>query len=468
MIRTVGMVTPLAVTAVIFFTAYNNSNNGLLVVTCTLFMNLGIAMAPSRGNAWLRALIAGAKPSAICLMSFLGSILIIEALFPFLLPHEYAQVRDLTKHSSLSWHKPGREFVYYGYDPNVKRKYVNRFRWNSRGYFDKEYPFEKPRGVKRIVVIGDSLVEAIQVPLVRTFHKLLEVSLNSLDGVTPVPRFEVIALGHSGTGQVEHLKVLKREAINYSPDAVIMTLYTADFCRDDPDLSRELILSSGQITPRIRGLATHGLLALAFALRRLEEVERNKVLICPELLQWADSEIPRVETAWERTLGTILAARDFCQERGIMFTLVYLGSELEVKYAMDPMGTIGRLKAMGGPHQEISWNMSRTIKRVREFCAERGVSFVSLLEPLIAARKETGKYVFGDHYTIFGHQVAARILQCALISGMRIVPSGGPSYSDCSGPGSWRAVVPQEYGAPPGGQPGGRLIPAPGPAPESR
>lgn len=468
MIKIFGLATPLAVTAVLFFTLYNNSDNGLLVLAVPLFMNLGIAIAPSRGNDGFHALVAGAKPSAICLMSLLGSILIIEALFPSLLPREYAQIRDLTKHSSLFWHKPGREFVYYGYDPNKKRKYVNRFRWNSQGYFDKEYPLGKPQGVKRIVVIGDSYVEAIQVPLVSTFHKLLEVSLNSLQSVPPVPRFEVIALGRSGTGQVEHLKVLKSQAVNYSPDAVIMTLYTADFCRDDPNLSRELILSSGQITPRIRGLAAHGFLALAFALRRIEELERNKVLVCPELLQWSASEIPRVETAWERTLGTILAARDFCQERGIMFTLVYLGSELEVKYAMDPIGTISRLKAMGGPHQEISWDMSRTIRRVREFCAEHDVSFVSLLEPFIAAQKETGKHVFGDHYTIFGHQVAARILQCALISRMRLFPAGGPSYNNCAGPGSWRAVVLTEDRMSPGDQPGVHSIPAPRTAPESR
>ncbi len=68
------------------------------------------------------------------------------------------------------WHAPGREFDYYGYDPNSKLKYVNVFRWNSSGYFDDDYDMKKPSGVHRIVIVGDSFVEAVRVPLSRSFH----------------------------------------------------------------------------------------------------------------------------------------------------------------------------------------------------------------------------------------------------------------------------------------------------------
>jgi hypothetical protein len=37
-----------------------------------------------------------------------------------------------------------------------------------------------------------------------------------------------------------------------------------------------------------------------------------------------------------------------------------------------------------------------------------------LLDPLIEAQRETQKLVFGDHYTFFGHEVAARELADAL------------------------------------------------------
>jgi len=247
-----------------------------------------------------------------------------------------------------------------------------------------------------------------------------------------------------------------------------MTLCGNDFCDDDPDLSRELILASGLITPRIRRLAAHGYFALAFGLRRIEDLERNRVLICPELLQWSASETPRVEAAWERTLGKIRESRDFCQERGIVFALVYLGSDLEVKYAMDPVGTISDLKAMGGPHKEIAWDMSRSINRLTEYCEEWRIPLISLLEPLIDAQKETGKFVFGDHYTMFGHHVAAQVLSCAESSRMRLYASERPSLKNCVSAGSWSAVASSWDESSPVRPPFVDFVPASGPTPQPR
>jgi hypothetical protein len=41
---------------------------------------------------------------------------------------------------------------------------------------------------------------------------------------------------------------------------------------------------------------------------------------------------------------------------------------------------------------------------------------ISLLEPLAVYQRKTGKLVFGDHYTMFGHEVAARVLEAGLRS----------------------------------------------------
>ena len=166
-------------------------------------------------------------------------------------------------------------------------------------------------------------MEAVQVPLSRSFHKLWEAALNNPSHSGPRPGFEVIALGNSGTGQVEHYEVLRSKAMRYDPDTVVVTLGSSDFCRDDPDLSGELILACGGITPAFRRLINHGYFALAFALRRITDIRRNRISLCPELLQWSADDIPRIETAWSRTLERIKASRDFCRARGITFLLVY-------------------------------------------------------------------------------------------------------------------------------------------------
>jgi len=55
----------------------------------------------------------------------------------------------------ITWHKPGRTYVYFGYDPNENLRYINRIKWNGTGYFDHDYSVIKPADVYRVVLIGD-------------------------------------------------------------------------------------------------------------------------------------------------------------------------------------------------------------------------------------------------------------------------------------------------------------------------
>jgi hypothetical protein len=259
-------------------------------------------------------------------------------------------------------------------------------------------------------------VEAVQVPLKSTFHKVLEESLNrSSKGVQmPGRRFEVIALGSSGTGQENNLAVLREEAVQYDPDVVVVTLCQNDFCDDDPALRKERTLAIGDVTTEFRSLARHGYWALGFAMRRFNEFQMNRIKVSPEVLQWSADPVPRIELAWNRTLEKIRAQRDFCRSRGIQFVLVYLGSELEVKYALDPQRTIAALRRTHRLDETFGWDMSRSVNRVRSYCDDHGIPMISLLEPLTSAQKRTGKVVFGDHYSIFGHEVAAAALNNGL------------------------------------------------------
>jgi hypothetical protein len=132
------------------------------------------------------------------------------------------------------------------------------------------------------------------------------------------------------------------------------------------------------------------------------------------LLQWSKGPLPKIEAAWDRTLGYVKRSADFCGNAGINFAIVYVGSDPEVKHILDPVGTIESLIAMGGPHRKISWDMTKSIKRVDDFCSKHGIPMISLVEPLAYAQKESGRHVFGDHFTMFGHQITARVLHSAV------------------------------------------------------
>ena len=109
-------------------------------------------------------------------------------------------------------------------------------RINSDGWRDKERPFQKPAGVTRIAILGDSYMEAMQVSEDSAFPSLLEHNLNrTLPG-----RYDVLNLGVSGFGTAQELLVLRHSAFAYSPDAVILAFTTGNDVSDNSRAIRRL------------------------------------------------------------------------------------------------------------------------------------------------------------------------------------------------------------------------------------
>ncbi len=105
---------------------------------------------------------------------------------------------------------------------------------NSLGFHAREYPIEKPAGVYRIVIVGDSFVEADQVTVDKTYPALLEAKLNARkDG----KKYQVIALGVSGNASYANLQYLKTYGLQFKPDLIIDSFHSndvlADFYRPD-------------------------------------------------------------------------------------------------------------------------------------------------------------------------------------------------------------------------------------------
>ncbi len=112
-----------------------------------------------------------------------------------------------------------------------KECYKNLVRVNSFGFHDKEFLSFKPSNTYRIAVIGDSYVEALQVPLEKTFHKLLEKKLNENRLIEKT--IEVYSFGHSGNGTLLNLQYLKKVADKFKPDLIINCFLIGNDFRDD-------------------------------------------------------------------------------------------------------------------------------------------------------------------------------------------------------------------------------------------
>ena len=96
----------------------------------------------------------------------------------------------------------------------------------------------KPPDVFRMLVLGDSFVEAMHVPLEVTFPRVLEQQLN---GNAKGARIEVMSAGVSGYGTASELLYFEREGKRYQPDLVVLAFYPGnDVKNNSPTLEDKL------------------------------------------------------------------------------------------------------------------------------------------------------------------------------------------------------------------------------------
>jgi hypothetical protein len=103
---------------------------------------------------------------------------------------------------------------------------------NSAGFRDRERSVAKPPGVFRIVVLGDSMIEALQVDLEETMTALLEQQLNACNAFDG-KRVEVLNLGVSGYGTAQQMLMYRYYGSTYSPDLVLAAFFAGNDVRNN-------------------------------------------------------------------------------------------------------------------------------------------------------------------------------------------------------------------------------------------
>ena len=106
---------------------------------------------------------------------------------------------------------------------------------NSQGLRDREHSLDKPPGVYRIAVLGDSYAEAMQVGIDQAFWSLLPGQLESC-GFAGGKRIETINFGVSGYGTAQELLTLRSRAWRYSPDLVLLAFFPGNDVRNNSKL----------------------------------------------------------------------------------------------------------------------------------------------------------------------------------------------------------------------------------------
>jgi len=108
--------------------------------------------------------------------------------------------------------------------------------FNSKGLNSPEHSYDREPGTARVLVLGDSVAEAMQVERADNFSERLQVMLRQRKR-----QVEVINTGHSGYGTDNELLYFEHEGARYSPDVVLLAF----------NLQNDIAENSGTIAARM-------------------------------------------------------------------------------------------------------------------------------------------------------------------------------------------------------------------------
>jgi hypothetical protein len=114
--------------------------------------------------------------------------------------------------------------------------------YNSRGWRDIDHTFKKPEGVFRIVVLGDSFMEANTVELGQAFPRRVEEF-----ALAAGLKAEVINLGVGGYGTLQEYLVFRDIALQYEPDLVILAFYPSNDLTNNGVVLASILATDGAV-----------------------------------------------------------------------------------------------------------------------------------------------------------------------------------------------------------------------------
>lgn len=298
--------------------------------------------------------------------------------------------------------------------------YLNQFNQqitiNTHGMRDREHPTAKIIGSYRILVLGDSFMEANQVALNESFSQLLEASMGR-----PV---EVINASVSGWGTDDEITYLMRYGFQFQPDLVLVGMTLHNDLQDN--LDEEFHSFSGG---RLQELPKKDIPPIDFALLRVKEFLAShshlyQVLLRAKRFSWTEQagnrlsshvaalldkkEVPEIIRAWDMTRQLFKKMKVESERRGAKVAVFLIPLWIQVSEE--------RLDAFLNEHQLSIDQLAieQPQSHMRAIGQEEQIEIIDLLPDFRHAEKQNPRklYLADDgHWTAAGHRLAAGIVK---------------------------------------------------------
>jgi len=330
---------------------------------------------------------------------------------------------------------------------------------NSQGYRDREHTVNKPQGVFRVAMLGDSYTEARQVAMDKAFTSLAEEELNRRHCLGE-RRVEVLNFGIGGYGTGQELLLLRERVWKFSPDMVVLQFYAGN---DIYNNYRALNISSPDMAPyfqlrdkklvldesfrkgrafnplyiKLKGASADVmnrlvLLQLIYKLSRMHAQKAEMARLTHEKQATAASNppsdpnapppdyqrflslkppaIPAMIEAWEVTEALIAELGKEVSSHNIPLLITVIPTNIQIN--PDP----NKQEALRVKYEVES--LEYADDRVERFAKANGIPVLRLTKPLAEEARRSGTYLAGfpntgpwdGHLNERGHEVVAREL----------------------------------------------------------
>jgi len=237
---------------------------------------------------------------------------------------------------------------------------------NVDGLRDATRAVETREGLKRIVILGDSVTYGHGIDASEAFPQVLERQLRARGRDV-----EVFNMALPGWSTRQERIAYERIGRKYKPDAVVLAVCLNDLAELQINLTKPpgFLLSAFKYSATVR---------MAFG------ASRREIGAVEELFSSGDS--PRVENAFRLFFDEVRALREEVRKDGATFQVV----ALPFRFQVQPKAPVPSVQ-----------------KRIAAFASAEQIPFIDLLPEIAESPSPTDLFLDYDHFSVSGHERVA-------------------------------------------------------------
>lgn len=403
----------------------------------------------------MKVILRGVGQVVLVLGGIIGALLLLEIGARLVPPADpdlgFDDYGDLfTCSPALGWRgTPGYQGDY------TREEFSHPIALNAAGHFDQEYPLDKPADTVRILWVGDSYAQAVQVEQEHTAQHHLEVLLNQRLGHTG-RTFEVINTGVIGWGTGQQLAYYREVGHQYQADVVLLLMYLGNDVRENlPGHGLTVhgrncfapyfpVCADGSLDvepwPYVPGVdpAWHSCdpahRQLSHALAWIKQHSLLFAHLEPLLIAWqprrdygADFGLrytpmylpdppEEVTYAWRVTEGLLAQFNREVNAEGAQFAVATIGPKAVVQIAL--LDESQQQYILDTQPVFAEADIDKPNRRIAAFMTQHNVPTLDLQTPMVAYMRQTGAQLYYNidrHWTVDGNRVVAELLLAWLL-----------------------------------------------------